>query len=124
MQKTPIRSSLARPQGPRAGNMEILNVHPVQGEPPVYIATAANVPITEDYAVVALEQGINPEHSELVLAGTTTIETQAVVELVTCENYLNGLQRMKVSGPSDVRPFEAAIQVKVARGVPVESSRW
>ena len=57
--------------------------------------------------------------------GTTTIGTQAVVELVTCENYLNGLlQRMKVSGPSDVRPFEAAIQVKVARGVPVESSRW
>jgi hypothetical protein len=66
MQKTPIRSSLARPEGPRAGNREILNVHPVQ--PPVYIATAANVPITEDYAVVALEQGINPEHSELVLA--------------------------------------------------------
>jgi hypothetical protein len=75
------------------------------------------------YAVVALEQGINPEHSELVLAETTTIGTQAVVEFVTRENYLNGLlQRMKVSGPSDVRPFEAAIQVKVARGVPVESS--
>ena len=98
-------------EGPRAGNMEIVNVHPGQGEPTVYIATAANVPITGDYAVVALEQGINPEHSELVLAGTTTIGTQAVVEFVTRENYLNGLlQRMKVSGPSDVRPFEAAIQ--------------
>jgi len=110
-------------EGPRAGKMEIGNVHSVQGEPTVYIATAANVPITEDYAVVVLEQGINPEHSEVVLAGTTTIGTQAVVEFVTRENYLIGLlQRMKVSGPNDVRQFEAAIQVKVARGVPVESS--
>lgn len=110
-------------EGPRAGKMEIGNVHSVQGEPTVYIATAANVPITEDNAVVALEQGINPEHSELVLAGTTTIGTQAVVEFVTRENYLNDLlQRMKVTKPSELRPFEAVIQVKVVRGVPVESS--
>jgi hypothetical protein len=110
-------------QGPRVGNMEIINVHPAPGEQPRYLATAANVPLTEDYAVVALVQGINPEHSELILAGTTTIGTQAAVEFVTRENYLNDLlRRMKVTKPSDLKPFEGVIQVKVARGVPVESS--
>ena len=109
--------------GLRAGNVEIINVHPAPGEPAKYIASASNVPLTEDYAVVALVHGINPEHSELILAGTTTIGTQAAVEFVTRENYLNQLlQRMQVSKPSDLRPFEAVIQVKVARGVPVESS--
>ncbi len=110
-------------KGLRAGNVEIINVHPAQGEPARYIATASNVPLTEDYAVVALVHGLNPEHSELILAGTTTIGTQAAVEFVTRENYLNELlQRMKVSKPGDLKPFEAVIQVKVARGVPVESS--
>ena len=109
--------------GPRAGNMEIVNVHPRQGEQSKFIATASNVPLTEDYALVALVHGLNPEHSELILAGTTTIGTQAAVEFVTRENYLNELlQRMKVMKPTDLRPFEAVIQVKVARGVPVESS--
>jgi hypothetical protein len=110
-------------EGARAGNVEIVNVHPRQGEPPNYMASPSNVPLTEDYAVVALERGLNPEHSELILAGTTTIGTQAAVEFVTRESYLNFLlQRMKVSKPSDLKPFEAVIQVKVARGVPVESS--
>jgi hypothetical protein len=110
-------------EGPRAGNMEIINVHPAPGEQPRYLATAGNVPLTEDYAVLALVHGITPEHSELILAGTTTIGTQAAVEFVTRDNYLNDLlQRMKVTKPSDLKPFEGVIQVKVARGVPVESS--
>jgi hypothetical protein len=110
-------------KGPRAGNMEIVNEHPGQGEPATYIATPGNIPLTEDYAVVALVHGLNPEHSELILAGTTTIGTQAAVEFVTRENYLNNLlERMKVRKPNELKPFEAVIQVKVARGVPVESS--
>ena len=109
--------------GPRAGNMEIVNEHPGQGEPATYIATPGNIPLTEDYAVVALVHGLNPEHSELILAGTTTIGTQAAVEFVTRESYLSTLlERMKVRKPSELKPFEAVIQVKVARGVPVESS--
>ena len=77
----------------------------------------------EDYAVVALVKGLNPEHSELILAGTTTIGTQAAVEYVTRDNYLEELlKRMNVTNPSELKPFEAVIQVKVTRGVPVELS--
>jgi len=110
-------------EGARAGNMEIVNVKPRQGEASSYMAIPANVPMSEDYAVVALVKAINPEHYELILAGTTTIGTQAAVEYVTRENYLSELlNKMNVNKPSDLKPFEALIHVKVTKGVPVESS--
>ena len=57
------------------------------------------------------------------IPGTTTIGTQAAVEYVSRENYLNELlSKMNVSRPGELKPFEAVIQVKVAKGVPVESS--
>lgn len=109
--------------GARAGNMEIVNGHPRQGETPNYLASPSNVPLNEDYALVALVKGINPEHSELILAGTTTIGTQAAVEFVTRENYLATLlQQLGVSEPAQLHPFEAVIRVRVAKGVPVEST--
>ena len=109
--------------GPQEGNVEIVNVHPAKGEADKYVLGPSNTSLADDYAVVALVKGINPEHSELILAGTTTIGTQAAVEYVTRENYLDELlKRMNVTQPSELRPFEAVIHVKVARGVPVESS--
>ena len=109
--------------GPQEGNVEIVNVHPVKGESDKYVLGPSNTSLAEDYAVVALVKGINPEHSELILAGTTTIGTQAAVEYVTRENYLSELlKKMNVTQPSELKPFEAVIHVKVARGVPVESS--
>jgi len=108
--------------GARAGKMEIINVHPQESEAANYLASPPNVPMNEDYAVVALVKGINPEHSELILAGTTTIGTQAAVEYVTRENYLATLlQRLGVSDASQLSPFEAVIRVRVAKGVPVQS---
>ena len=109
--------------GPHEGNVAIINVHPTKGEAASYVLGPSNTSLAEDYAVVALVKGINPEHSELILAGTTTIGTQAAVEYVTRENYLDQLlKRMNVKQASELKPFEAVIQVKVARGVPVESS--
>jgi hypothetical protein len=109
--------------GPQEGNVAIVNVHPEKGEAQKYLLGPSNTALTEDYAVVALVKAINPEHSELILAGTTTIGTQAAVEYVTRENYLDELlKRMNVTQPSELKPFEAVIHVKVARGVPVESS--
>jgi hypothetical protein len=79
------------------------------------------VALAEDYAVVALVKGINPEHSQLILAGTTTIGTQAAVEYVTRENHLSQLlKRMNVTQASEMKQFEAVIQAKVAKGVPTE----
>jgi hypothetical protein len=108
--------------GPREGNVEIVNVNPEGKEPKEFLATPSNMPVTEDYAVVAYERGINPDHSELILAGTTTLGTQAAAEFVTNENYLAVLLKaLNVTEPSELKPFESVIWVKVAKGVPVES---
>jgi hypothetical protein len=108
------------PSGPRKGNMEIVNVHALRGEAAEFLASPANQPLVEDYAVVVLVPGINPAHSQLILAGTTTIGTQAAVEYVTRQNFLEELlARLAVKQPGQLKPFEALLHVKVARGVPV-----
>jgi hypothetical protein len=110
------------PSGPRAGNMEIVNVHPLPDEPMEVLATPATQPLTEDYAVVALVKGLNPTRSVLILAGTTTMGTQAAVESVCRENSLEQLLlRLAVTRSGELGPFEALLHVKVARGVPVGS---
>ena len=108
--------------GVRKGDTEVVNAKPQADEPGEFLATASNQPLIEDYAVVALVHGLNPADSELILAGTTTIGTQAAVEFVCGENTLQRLlARLSVSKASELKPFEAVIRVKVARGVPVES---
>jgi hypothetical protein len=108
--------------GERAGNVEIINVHPQSGEPKLFLATPSNQPLIEDYSVIALVKGLNPSRSELILAGTTTIGTQAAVEYVCQQNSLEELLlRMSVSNSGELKPFEAVIRVKVTRGVPVGS---
>jgi hypothetical protein len=109
--------------GSRAGNVKVVNSHPLPGEETQYMASPSSPPVTEDYAVIAFERGINPQNTELILAGTTTIGTQAAVEFVTRENYLHELlSKLKVTSPEELTPFEALIRVKVTKGVPVESS--
>lgn len=112
----------AVPQGPRKGNMEIVNTHPQAGEAAEFLASPSGAPLTEDYAIIALMRGLDHEHSVLILAGTTTFGTQGAVEYVSNEETLELLlSRLAVSKPSELKPFEALIHVKVTRGVPVES---
>jgi hypothetical protein len=110
----------AVPDGPRKGNMEIVNAHRQQGEQPEYLASPSDVPLTEDFAVITLVRGLDPERSMLILAGTTTLGTQSAVEYVCSEESLAVLlSRLGVSKPDQLKPFEALLRVRVARGVPV-----
>jgi len=108
--------------GSRMGTMEIINVHPESGEPKEFLPTRPDETLTEDYSVIALKRGLNPAHSVLILAGETTIGTQAAVEYVCEQNSLEELLlRLSVSNSGELKPFEAVLRVKVARGVPVGS---
>jgi hypothetical protein len=108
--------------GPRMGTMEIINFHPGSGEPKEFLPSLPDETLTEDYSVIALKPGLNPAHSVLILAGATTIGTQAAVEYVCQQNSLEELLlRLSVSNSGELKPFEAVIRVKVARGVPVSS---
>jgi len=106
--------------GRRMGTMEIINSHPESGEPKEFLPTQPDETLTEDYSIIALKRGLNPAHAELILAGATTIGTQAAVEYVCQQASLEELLlRLSVSDSGELKPFEAVIHVKVARGVPV-----
>lgn len=111
----------ARPSsGPRAGDLAVVNVHPQASESKMYFGSPSGTPLTEDYAVVALVPGMNPARSVLILAGTTTLGTQAAAEYVCRQESLDQLlTELKVSSNGEITPFEALLRVKVARGVPV-----
>jgi hypothetical protein len=100
--------------------LAIANIHPRSGEASNFLASPSGSPLTEDYALVALMPGIDPTHSVIVLAGTTTFGTQAAVEYVCRRDSLAKLlKQMAVSSPEELKPFEAVVHVKIALGVPV-----
>jgi len=108
--------------GPRMGTMEIINSHPESGEPKEFLPSPPDQTLTEDYSVIALKRGLNPAHSVLILAGATTIGTLLSVEYVCQQDSVEQLLlRLSVSNSGELKPFEAVIRVKVARGVPVGS---
>jgi hypothetical protein len=106
--------------GPRKGDLAVLNVHPEANEPKIFLATPANQPTTEDYAIVSLLPGLDPSRSIMILAGNSTFGTQAAVEYVCREDSVKELlQRLGVSKPSQLKPFEALLHVRIAHGGPV-----
>src|SRR5438309_8551187 len=109
--------------GPRKGDLAVVNLHPQAEEDKYFLGSRSNTPLTEDYSVIALVRGFNPSQWVMILAGTTTLGTQAAVEFVCSENSLKDLlSRLNVSQTGEMKPFEAVLRVKVTRGVPVEWS--
>jgi hypothetical protein len=109
-------------EGPRKGDLAIFNVHPQPGEQKYYLASPSTSTLAEDYAVVAFLPGLNPARSEIIIAGTTTFGTQGAIEYVCREKSVQELLlRLSVSDSGNLKPFEALLHVKVAKGVPVET---
>jgi hypothetical protein len=106
--------------GSRAGDVEVINVHPEAGESQIFLASPSSQSVNEDYAIVGLMPGLDPARSMLILAGTTTVGTQAAAEYVCREDSLTELLlRLGVSKTGEIQPFEALLHVKVTHGVPV-----
>ncbi len=102
------------------GELGIVNVHPELGQPTVFYPSNPSQPLVEDYAIVALVRGLDPTRHVMILAGTTTIGTQAAVEYVCAEDSVEELLRRLALPPgAALKPFEALLRVKVTRGVPV-----
>jgi len=106
--------------GPRQGDLSIVSRHPKAGEASTYLASPSNALLTEDYAVVGLVPGIGSARFVMILAGTTTFGTQGAVEFVCRQDSVEKLlHEIPGSGAGPIRPFEALVRVKIARGVPV-----
>jgi hypothetical protein len=109
-------------EGPRKGDLAIVNVHPQANEPETFLASPSTSTLSEDYAVIGLMPGLDPARSVMIFAGTTTFGTQAASEYVCRQDSLRDLlSRLSISSTGEVQPFEALLHVKVTRGVPVET---
>jgi hypothetical protein len=97
----------------------VLNVHPLPGEPTVY--SRPERPLTTDYAILALQPGVQPGRRLLVFSGLTTFGTQAAVDFV-CQPDNVALLLKKITGPKgEIRPFEAVLQTTIGGGVPLQT---
>jgi hypothetical protein len=107
--------------GLRQGDLAIVNRSPQPGEETTFLASRSDDPLIEDYAIVCLVPGLAPERSIMILAGTTTFGTQGAVEFVSRPDSVENLLKQLPTNGGTIKPFEALVHVKIARGVPVES---
>ena len=75
-----------------SGELEygIVNLRPESGEKPYYLAKRegpSRSQMSEDYALISLFKGLNPQTRLLILAGIETYGTQAAVEYVIKPEY-------------------------------------
>ena len=103
--------------GSRKGNLAVLNVHPLAGEPKTFLATPANQPTTKTTLWSAGFRA-STRHFILVLGGNSTFSTPAAV-VCREDSVKELLQRLKVAKVTELTPFEALVHVKIAHGVPV-----
>ena len=110
------------PSGPRQGDLSIAVRHPHPGEGDRFLATPSDSPMTEDYGIVSLVPGLEPSRYVMILAGTTTFGTQGAVEFVCRPDSVEHLLKLiPGAGSGQIKPFEALVRVKIARGVPLET---
>jgi hypothetical protein len=106
--------------GRRQGDLSIVNKHPKPGEAGTYLASPSDGALTEDYSVVGLLPGSGSGRFVMILAGTTTFGTQGAVEFVCRQESVEKLMHeIPGSAAGTIKPFEALVRVKIARGVPV-----
>jgi hypothetical protein len=107
--------------GARKGDLSIVSRHPKAGEATTYLASPSSEPLTEDYAVVGMVPGVSPDRLIMILAGTTTFGTQGAVEFVCRPDAVEKLMQELPGSTNEMKPFEALVRVKIARGVPLET---
>lgn len=108
----------------------IVNTNPQPGEQQRYFAKQdgpSRSQISEDYAVISLLQGLDGKKRMLILAGITTLGTQAAVEYVTKPDYVSDLVKHLNTAPAGEEPklpenFQTLVRVKVNGGVPAHIS--
>ena len=95
----------------------IVNHHPHQGEPQVYLRPEH--PLTKDYAIIALLPGVQPDHKMFIFSGLTTLGTQAAMEYALDPDTAAELMR-QVSFEKQIHNFEALLEVSIRGGVPLQ----
>jgi hypothetical protein len=108
----------------------ILNRRPAVHEQRSYAAAVegpSQSMVTEDYAIISMLRGLEPNYRLLILAGITTFGTQACAEYVTMPDSMKELiGHLNTSGDA-ARPklpacYQVLLKVKINGSVPVQTS--
>lgn len=83
--------------------------------------------VTEDYAVISMLRGLEPNRRLLILSGITTLGTQACAEYVTKPEYVKQLIRALNVSSNPAKPklppyYQVLLKVKINDSVPVQTS--
>lgn len=110
------------PAGPNRWDYAVVDLHPEPGKANTFLSTPRTRPMEVDYAVIALMHGLDRSHWTLILAGTSTIGTQAAIDSVSDKDSLEELLRqLDAASWADLKPFEALLRVKVVNDVPLQT---
>jgi hypothetical protein len=102
--------------------MVLVDRRPGDGKPPCFDAGAAR-PLRRDYAVIRWLPGLVPGRRILILAGITTLGTQAAVEFVCRPDTVQALlSKLGHDGLKKTVGFESVLEVTIHGGVPVDST--
>lgn len=96
--------------------------HPAAGQPDTYRfgLDPVSSAIKMDYAVVSLLPNVSAGHYVLVLAGLSTLGSEAAAGFVTSEESMAAVVRMRnASATSPSRSFQVLLRVPVRDGVPL-----
>jgi len=98
----------------------VVDLRPRAGESSEYHPTPESRPLEVDYAVIMLAHGLDRTRWILILAGGSTVGTQAAVDF-SCDpdSIQDLLHRLNIQPGSAMTPFEALLRVKVANDVPL-----
>jgi hypothetical protein len=98
----------------------VVDLKPRPGEASEYLPTAESRPLEVDYAVIILTHGLDRTRWILILAGASTVGTQAAVDYASDPDSVKDLlRRLNIQPGSDMKSFEALLRVKVANDVPL-----
>jgi hypothetical protein len=98
----------------------VLNHNPKPGEQKEYLR-AEQRPLKEDYAILALLQGLQAGHRILLLTGMTTNGTQAAAEFVCRPEAVAELLRDVPVRNGEMQSFEAVLHITIRGGVPLQT---
>lgn len=68
-----------------------------------------------------LVPGVTPPRVIMILAGCTTFGTQGAVEFVSRPDSIGKMLKEMSGSANEMKPFEALLHVKIARGVPADT---
>ena len=102
----------------------IQDLNPPPGHPATYRlqldpSTGA---IQVEYGLISLLPGVSAGHDVLVLAGITTLGSQAAAEFVTSARGMTALEAMRAATPATARSrfLQALLEVEVRDGIPLD----